>query len=288
MGNVSAASNPTPALPHGGRGQFGERAQSGGLQGEQRFFFEEGGGAVAGLRVVEAGVAQRAQECHAAFAHFALPGFECVFKGGVVAGACGFAHVAGVALHGEVFGAQGVFAEGVDGPGCDERAHGFDEVAGEGFAVVRDAVVVADAGVQAGEVDVAHHGVVQQGVAEREADVVRVARRVAVASAEVEAFRQDAGDGGKGGSGGAAFDAAQGGEVAHGFFELATALFELCEGFVDLVSAVMRAGLQVAQELLLALDFFGNPGLCLLDAEGVVLAEVRLGEAAQGVFARAG
>ena len=161
------------------------------------------------------------------------------------------------------------------------------KVAGEGFAVVHDAVVVADAGVQAGEVDVAHHGVVQQGVAEREADVVRVARRVAVASAEVEAFRQDAGDGGKGG-GGAAFNAAQGGEVAHGFFELAAALFELCEGFVDLVSAVMRAGLQVAQEVLFALDFFGDPGLCLLDAEGVVLAEVRLGEAAQGVFARAG
>ena len=70
--------------------------------------------------------------------------------------------------------------------------------------------------------------------------------------------------------------------------KVAAALFELCEGFVDLVSAVMRAGLQVAQELLLALDFFGDPGLCLLDAEGVVLAEVRLGEAAQGVFARAG
>ena len=122
MGSVSAASNPTPALPHRGRS-----CPADGLQGEQRFFFEEGGGAVAGLRVVEAGVAEGAQECDAAFAHFALPGFERALEGGVVAGACGFAHVAGVALHGEVFGAQGVFAEGVDGPGCYERTHGFDE-----------------------------------------------------------------------------------------------------------------------------------------------------------------
>ena len=37
-----------------------------------------------------------------------------------------------------------------------------------------------------------------------------------------------------------------------------------------------------------ALDFFGNPGLCLAGAEGVVLAEVCLREAAQGVFAGAG
>lgn len=36
-----------------------------------------------------------------------------------------------------------------------------------------------------------------------------------------------------------------------------------------------------------ALDFFGNPALCLTGAEGVVLAEVRLREAAQGVFAGA-
>ena len=238
--------------------------------------------------VAEAGFAEGAQECHAACAHFALPVFEGVFEGGVVAGAGGFAHVAGFVLYGEVFGAQDAVVEGFDGPSGDEWAHGFDEVAGEGFAAVFDAVVVADAGVQSGEVDLSHHGVVQQGVAQGEADVVRVAWRVAVAFCEVEAFWQDAGDGGEGGRGGAAFNAAQGGEVAHGFFELAAALFELCEGFVDLVPAVMRAGLQVAQELLFALDFFGNPGLCLLDAEGVVLTEVRLGEAAQGVFARAG
>ena len=39
---------------------------------------------------------------------------------------------------------------------------------------------------------------------------------------------------------------------------------------------------------MVALDFFGNPGLCLAGAEAVVLAEVRLGEAAQRVFVRAG
>jgi len=213
------------------------------LQGQQFFLFEEGFGAGAGLWVVEAGFAEGTQEGYAAFAHFVLPVFERVFEGGVVAGAGGFAHLAGLALHGEVFGTQDAVAEGVDGPGGNERAHGFDEVAGEGFAAVRDAVVVADAGVESDEVDVAHHGVVQQGVAEREADVVRVARRVAVAFCEVEAFRQDAGDGGKGGVGGAAFDAAQGSEVGDGGFELATAVFELFEAFVQAVAAAVWAGL---------------------------------------------
>ena len=39
---------------------------------------------------------------------------------------------------------------------------------------------------------------------------------------------------------------------------------------------------------MVALDFFGNPGLCLAGAEGVVLAEVGLRKAAQCVFARTG
>ena len=178
--------------------------------------FEEGFGTGAGLWVVKAGFAEGAQECHAACAHFALPVFEGVFEGGVVAGAGGFAHVAGFVLYGEVFGAQDAVVEGFDGPSGDEWAHGFDEVAGEGFAAVFDAVVVADAGIQSGEVDLSHHGVVQQGVAQGEADVVRVAWRVTVAFCEVEAFWQDAGDGGKGAARRAAFDAAQGGEVGDG------------------------------------------------------------------------
>ena len=130
--------------------------------------FEEGFGTGAGLWVVKAGFAEGAQECYAACAHFALPVFEGVFEGGVVAGTGGFAHLAGFILHGEVFGAQDAVVEGFDGPGSDEWAHGFDEVAGEGFAAVFDAVVVADAGIQSGEVDLAHHGVVQQGVAQGE------------------------------------------------------------------------------------------------------------------------
>ena len=178
--------------------------------------FEEGFGTGAGLWVVKAGFAEGAQECHAACAHFALPVFEGVFEGGVVAGTGGFAHLAGFILHGEVFGAQDAVVEGFDGPSGDEWAHGFDEVAGEGFAAMADAVVVANVGVESGEVDVAHHGVVQQGVAQGEADVVRVAWRVAVAFCEVEAFWQDAGDGGKGAARRAAFDAAQGGEVVDG------------------------------------------------------------------------
>ena len=109
------------------------------------------------LRVVQGVVGERAQEVEAVFAHFFAPLPRGLFVGGVEAGARGFAHVAGCAAFAEVFGAQGAVVEEFDGELVDVRAHGFDEVAGEGFPVVGEAVVEADAGVEADEVDLFDH-----------------------------------------------------------------------------------------------------------------------------------
>ena len=166
------------------------------------------------------------QQVQALFAHGFAPFFGAVFVGGVVAATCGFAHVAGFAAHGEVFGPQGVVVKEFDGPGGDKWAQGFDEVASEGFAAVGEVVVVTDVGIEAGEVDLSHHVVVQQGVAEGEGDVVGVARRVAVAFAEVEAGGQDAGNAIEGRCRRLAFDAAQGGGVGDGAGELVEGALE--------------------------------------------------------------
>ena len=103
-----------------------------GLQGA----FLEGFSMDAHLRVLQDGFAQFLQEVYADLAHFFAP-LPCgYFIGGVVAGAGGFAHVAGFALGAEVFRAQGAIAKAVDCPFVYEGAQRFDEVAGERFASV--------------------------------------------------------------------------------------------------------------------------------------------------------
>ena len=110
---------------------------------------------------------------------------------------------------GEVFGPQGLLGDHAQAQAVGQGAQGFHEVAGQGLAAVADLVVVANAGVVAGDVQGHGHFGGDEGVGEREQGVKGVARGAAVAFLKVQAGGYYGPQAGKVGGSGGPFHAAQ-------------------------------------------------------------------------------
>ena len=212
--------------------------------------------------------------------------FGLGFVGSVVTAATGFAEQTGAIRFGKVVGAERALAEEREDETVGLRAQGFHQVAGERFAAKTEGVIEADEGIKAAAVQHQDGFGVEQRVGQGKHGIDRVARRLPVATAEMQAFRQDFAQRFKVGCGGGAFEAAQAGDAVLGIDlpdHPAQAFFTGGERV-----AVHGVGCPAfADEIELALQFGGNDGAGKFQAVVGFEREPVLRNAPRGVVVRA-